>query len=391
MPQAKYRHVHYLLIGAFFLALLLPLTDSVLHLDPLPRPSERRTPAGFPHLPTNWKEALAYPAAFDAFYSDNFGWRSTLVRGYMDAKVRLFHASPISWSVLGKDDWCFLAHDQALKSFWDPDPSASMDGRLKYYEKQRAIAEKYGAKFMVAFGPDKASIYPEYLPSWMQPPDRPGALARLADYMHGHSKIPFLDLTDTLIEAKKGDLVYNPVESHWNGIGAYAAYKALLLPMRDRFPQLPEVAAASLRRISVPTGGKEVTGEIDIAYFDRFPYVGYENSAPTATQVSAAPLVEALPELKGKTLSCFENKNKALPKILVFHDSFGYELRSYLPESFGRAVFLLENNVRESVVDKERPDIVLMVRVERALYDYTPRANEPGAPAVAPAQPAVQR
>jgi hypothetical protein len=54
-------------------------------------------------------------------------------------------------------------------------------------------------------------------------------------------------------------------------------------------------------------------------------------------------------------------------KVLVFHDSFTTALVPFIKESFGETVFIWKPNFNKTLIEKEKPDIVLQIVVERNL------------------------
>ncbi len=62
----------------------------------------------------------------------------------------------------------------------------------------------------------------------------------------------------------------------------------------------------------------------------------------------------------------------ALPRALVYRDSFGSALVPFLAEHFSRAVFLWEYDVMPSTVRQERPQVVIQEWAGRRLYTRLP-------------------
>ena len=69
---------------------------------------------------------------------------------------------------------------------------------------------------------------------------------------------------------------------------------------------------------------------------------------------------------------------------LMFRDSFGNTLLHYMANQFGKAVFSKESPYRlEKLVTEQKPDLVIMEKVERNLRDYIttpPVINAPEIP-----------
>jgi hypothetical protein len=59
--------------------------------------------------------------------------------------------------------------------------------------------------------------------------------------------------------------------------------------------------------------------------------------------------------------------NRALPRLVMFRDSFASALIPFLSEHFSRAVYLWQYNFDPAVVESEHPDVVIEEWVGRKL------------------------
>ena len=73
---------------------------------------------------------------------------------------------------------------------------------------------------------------------------------------------------------------------------------------------------------------------------------------------------------KGKPLVA-THKDRSLPKLLIFHDSFGGALQQFLSYHFRESVFIasLYSSV---IVRREKPDVVIVLTVERYVDQILP-------------------
>ena len=66
-------------VAAFAIVLLLPAAGMLLDVNDFELLAENRRPAQRPALPTNFSETRGFPAAFERWFDDHFGFRSHLV------------------------------------------------------------------------------------------------------------------------------------------------------------------------------------------------------------------------------------------------------------------------------------------------------------------------
>jgi hypothetical protein len=67
-----------------------------------------------------------------------------------------------------------------------------------------------------------------------------------------------------------------------------------------------------------------------------------------------------------------EIDDPALPKAVVFRDSFGSALIPFLAEHFRRSVYLWRYDFAVDVLEQERPDVVIWLMTSRRLQWYVP-------------------
>jgi hypothetical protein len=62
-----------------------------------------------------------------------------------------------------------------------------------------------------------------------------------------------------------------------------------------------------------------------------------------------------------------------LPRLVMFHDSFGTALKPFLAEHFARALFEFQAMAfDESILEREKPDLVIQEITERYMWvDFT--------------------
>ena len=361
------RLTNILLVPLFFVGLWTPLLENVGKVDPTPRPHERRNPASKPALALGWQALDAYPKAFEAYYNDHFGFRNSLISTYMNIQAALLGVSPVSWAVIGKEGWTFVAHDQALASYRCTIPLTEKHLRQHHYiiEKSRDIAAKYGAKYLNVWAPNKHSIYPEYLPDWLTKIGEESNLDQLLRYMAEHSDVEVLDLRPALLEAKKTGRLYFRANTHWNTVGGYVGYKAIAERIRPWFDNFVEIPEDRVRIHTRKRADYDPPLMIDIEKYRNVTIREARLREEYGRRIAKTLPGVALPQHADVTV--FENPDKSLPRLVMFHDSFGYALFPFLKESFSRIVFSQRPYFSEDIIAHEKPDLVLEVHAERQL------------------------
>jgi len=179
-----------------------------------------------------------------------------------------------------------------------------------------------------------------------------------------------VDLRPALFGAKARERVYQKTDTHWNDRGAFAAYQQIIGAVRGRVPQTPPAWTRDdfdARETIVPgmdlagmMGLTRVLTEDDLRLVPRRP-----RRARVVEPSGAAPSDEL-----GRIVTTIDDP--ALPRAVIFRDSFVSRLAPFLSEHFSRAVYLWQNDFDADVVSRERPDVVIQEIVGRHLYTFVP-------------------
>jgi hypothetical protein len=330
---------------------------------------------------TEWPSLLPlaeFPPRFEHAFSDQFRSRGTLVHWYHATLLKVFHSSPVSNVLIGRDGWLFFLgedghsldrHYRGILAIEDRDLASTA---AELARRQRYLASR-GIAYLVAVVPEKFTIYPEYLPEWVAPSAAPHPLKRL-DAMIG-ARVNYVDLTEALREAKALKRVYYQTDSHWNLLGAAVGYETIMRRAQQLLgdQRLPAIAAAprppyvpgtdwymgDLARMIV---GASVYREPDYAPFHKV----------VADQ--AGRCARRIDDGSDAGFQIYECARPGLPKALVYHDSMSVYLMPLLPENFGRTVFVLSQRLDTALIEREKPDIVIEELVERGVLvpGYSP-------------------
>jgi hypothetical protein len=255
--------------------------------------------------------------------------------------------SSLSW-YRGKDDWLFLGNaydDGVAKVKLSIRPKAEKVAEVKQvFSLATQAAHHHGAKIALILGPDKTSIYPEFLPEVITPsPIRYSAF--FLNELRTIERLTVYDPSADLLTAKNTEgLLYWRTDTHWNAKGAYLAYvglmKHLSLPYVDLSFKQGEVRPGDL---------------IGISKLKDFPIRPDDHWEALWTKLG-------------------DSGSKALVPlhIWVVGDSFTEGLKDYLNASFAQVHYLghwdqkLKTLPQELEQAPKKPDLILVVRVERS-------------------------
>lgn len=181
-----------------------------------------------------------------------------------------------------------------------------------------------------------------------------------------------LDLRPALLKEKARGRLYYKTDPHWNELGAYFAYREIILTLRQWFPKLQPVQLSDFIVVTTtePGGGlarwlgmKEVLTEERIALRPKRPRLAKEVAGATAPQVREK--IEVIFQEQYVT----EAPQAAIPRGVMFRDSYAIALMSFLSEHFGRMTYFERGMFcfDRELVERERPQVVIQEIVEGSL------------------------
>jgi hypothetical protein len=359
-----------ILVAAFVTALVAPGVVMLAGLDREVPTGENRELAPWPAAPRTWAAWRAWPGSASRYFEDHFGLRARLVRWQAALRLRVFGVSASPDVIVGRDGWLFYAGEGAVEDIVSEVPFTpeELEGWRTTLEHTQDWMEARGIAYVFVIAPDKHAVYPELLPSSVRQVGAETRTDALVRYLRDRSTVPVLDLRGALEAAKGRERVYHRTDTHWNDRGALAASQALWRMLAPRLEApLQERGAYVARAVPVPgldlasmLGIADAVTEVDLRLVPRLPR--------RARIVEPAHPDARLMEPRVVT----EQDAAALPRAVVFRDSFASALIPFLSERFSRAVYLWQYNVDPYVVLTEHPDVVIQEWVGRRLGTATP-------------------
>ncbi|MGB9368722.1 MAG: hypothetical protein WCE79_22190 [Xanthobacteraceae bacterium] len=323
---------------------------------------DNRPPARMPGVPSSLSlgDLRQFHREFIAFVDDNFGLRAEMVQ--LNIRVRsAIGVSAIPGMFMGKEGWFFLKTDsdvldqvRALNRFTDGD----LDEWIDLMEAQQRWVKAQGAAMVIVVAPNQHTIYPEYLPRYVNrvwPETRLDQIVRRLK--ERGSTLVVVDPRRDLWAAKERALLYHKYEDHWNALGAFIAYSAAMKEARKLLPALQPLALSDYaitqgyRTWNIPP-----VGEAD-PVFSLKSGSRILDRRVLDNKVTLRPVVETTTSLT------------TAPTALVYGDSFGDVMAPFLNETFRRTVSVATAHYPfpTKLIQELKPDVVILEMVERSL------------------------
>jgi alginate O-acetyltransferase complex protein AlgJ len=308
-----------------------------------------------------------FPTKFESFFNDHLAARERMTAILGRVKMRCLKSSPTPRVWVGRDEWLFYNHnaDPIYHGRIDFEVPALVDYWARELSARRKHVEALGAKYLVVIAPNKQSVHPEFLLTANWEPGRT-TLDRVLERCLRDPQLSILDLRVPLREAKAEQPVYLRFDSHWNHIGAYAAYASIVArlgewdrrlqpyPFSYFVPHFDHMEKGDLARL---VGlGDRLTDELTAIA------ISITRSRLTKEQV---PRNANSLQHVSSFVSVLEGED--LPRAVLLTDSFGEYPAMWLREHFSRLVTVGTYALELGLIDRERPDFVIQLIIERQL------------------------
>ncbi len=396
----KSRVYSYILIIIFLLVVTLPNIVMIAglnkYIDRVTETRELRREHTLPKLEPSLQSFREYFRALQAYYVNNYGFRSVLVEAYntiLSDYLNNFNERSV---IYGKDSWMFWAGDGVLEQYRAIRPLT--DDQLIRYRKilyeRHAWCEANGMTYIFIIAPNKHGIYSEYLPDWIDKADDMSQTDQLAALFQ-ESEVNYIDVRPVLIENKERFRLYYKFDTHWNELGAFVAYREIMDTVQERFPRLNplELDDFTITYVNRTEGDmyyylgmkKELRERVpvlkpDRPYRARKMYMGRQGGKKDEKTANVIEPFYAERSSVSQSFIISTVNDPALPKAVMFRDSMATAMVPYLSENFRRIVYswdYFSHDFKVDILDHEKPDIVITEIGERAIHRVIEKDNPP--------------
>lgn len=289
--------------------------------------------------------------------------------------------------IIGYADWLYLGDEHAATRTVTRRGVSPED-----IERGRRIAEATLAwerwlglegvrLYRIMVGPNKETIYPEYLPEWA----KPAASAPVDTLFNALTGERYIDPRAALAQAKdrQSQPLYYRLDTHWNSLGAAHTLRVFADHIHQYAPSLrwPFGEVITVSRVGVrPFGDLAGLLRLSAPLQDPEPAVEINTDGPidiVQRDLDSGQIIAAggNPRIETPTSALHVSSDSALnaKRVLWLRDSFGEALAPFMAATFTETVQLhwsdaLEDDGRRLIelVQSWQPDYVFVTVVERS-------------------------
>jgi alginate O-acetyltransferase complex protein AlgJ len=286
--------------------------------------------------------------------------------------------------LIGRSNWLYLDSEYQEKIAQPSDLSSSQDLGLRI----GAALEQWNAFFLahhipvfqILIAPNKASIYPEFLPGWAIP--RVSILKQ--GFIPESARAFYVDPSQSLLQEKTKHTspLYYQTDTHWNALGAGVAFQAFASQVSKRAPEIRWPDARAFELLNNPSReGGDLANLLRLSntLSDRTAILRGPNTAITTVRLDFdtqsiryqggnPPFASTDKPILIESTGALNHK-----KVLWLGDSFGTELAPMMAMTFDRILFMhWDEGIRPGgrlaeLVSQWKPDYVFFTVAERSL------------------------
>ena len=285
--------------------------------------------------------------------------------------------------MIGKDNWLYLGdlYEKTItvrrRGATAEDLESAKKIRLATDLWEQWLKRRGVLQAQIILGPDKGTIYPEFLPFWA----RPAAASATDTLLANVSKKLYVDTRPALRSAKSqySEALYYKTDTHWNSLGAWVAFRAFAKEfdrkeggLRWLSDQQVHVLAVNQRKggdlanflkIAEMLPDSEVVIQIDSEYPIETEQYDFDTANLTASGGNP-PIGPPQHPLLVKSRNALNQK-----RVLWLRDSFGTAMAPFMAATFNETLQIhygaTDPALLARLVDTFKPDYVFITVVER--------------------------
>lgn len=309
-----------------------------------------------------------FAVEMNTWIQEHIGFRNQMISVNSRLRTGLFGQGATDDIVVGKEDWLFY-----YESVDDYLHVPTITGRNAANAAHtaalfQAYAREQGSEFLLAFLPNKNTVYGEYMPYYYAPRQGEAGSRELFLAALQAEGVNFVDLLPAMQEAAKKGQIYQKQDSHWTYEGALYGYRAIM-----------EASGLAYEPFEGMTFTKEENWPADLAI-----YLYGEGAQP---DVQAYPDYTFTYGYKSRTtavdaLSLETYSAGGQGSLVIYRDSFLNTMQAYVAQSFEKAYFSRALPYQGSLIGRQQADLTILQITERSLGSYVFRAPQMPAPSV---------
>ena len=335
--------------------------------------NENRYMAEKPQFSVN--NYTTFASNYESYFEDHLQFRQLLIELNNVIDYFIFETSSNDSVIIGEEGWLFYIeslHDYQRINQYSQEELEAIRGKVmrtkKYFAEQ-------GIEFVIFIGPNKNTIYGEYMPSKYYVSDESSRIEQLVEYLKETTDVNIIYPNEELNEAKEIHpelLYYLKLDTHWNYMGGYFGSIPLLESLKVSPVDFEDIEYTIVNEPDFIWGGYDEANMLGLArelnedtnyilHGGALDYVRYQGDSRRNVDYYNGVI---------RTYSDIGDKRK----VFLARDSFGEAITPYLGAAFSEVCSVKTADLYAGQIEMEKPDILVLEIVERSVtidsFDY---------------------
>ncbi len=346
----------------FFVVISIPSVGMIWNKTTTTK--EKKELASFPTLIKDGSFNKKVFNEYDDYLGDHFAYKQELVTANAIIHSKLFNESTERQVIKGKEGYLFFR--TGVENYIGENVLTNRQV-FNATESLKLIQEyctNKGIKFAFTIAPNKATLYPKYLPKiYSKQLTDNNSLEKLTISLK-ENNINYVDLVKVF--KNNDEVLYHKLDSHWNNKGAVLANNTILDYLNKEHNDYSDTAytikedySGDLYNMVYPTGTKK-DKQIYYDYNKEFTIDSENNSFEDNFVKTTNPYKEGT--------------------VMVFRDSYGNSWSQFVAQEYNKGYFSRESGYNLSYLDEYNCDTLIIEITERhlsSLQQYPPIISAP--------------
>lgn len=333
---------------------------------------EKRLAFPFIHFSKD-QELKIYTKQLELYLKDQLPGRSQLIISNNLVRYKIFsELANNSMVYFGKENWMFYIGENVKGVYENKRLYTEEELNLlkKHLEERRDWLAKKGIAYYVFFPRMSHYFYQEKIGKGLYQYNKQARLIQFIDFLKKNSTINVIDVYTPMLRAKKSyqrDLYYHS-DSHWNLFGAYFAYEEIIHRLKENFSNIGDpIPLKEIEWLESESNEADLSKLISLSnVITRHEYIPLHPAVNSATPIATPNY----PEYQSvHPLLSYRGSDSAAPKLLMNRDSYSNFLIPYFSKHFSKQTYVWSPLFFPTIIEKEKPDIVVTEMMERFLDD----------------------
>ena len=315
-----------------------------------------------------------YPREYETYFNDYIPFRNELNQLKNIIDIFIFHYIFNDKVILGKDNWLFIRDNILMDKYLGLNKEYYTNEELeKIKDNLISLRDKLkdnDIDFLLMVCNDKQFIYDEYMPDYIKRKNTLSPTDQILGYITNNTDIKVLYTKDNLLKYKYKYQSYYKYDTHWNYIGGYITYIDMKRILNIDYNDITNTQILTFKGIHENNYKYGVYH--DLAYMlglSKFNFYNDDNFYVISNYMKEKYYITNY-----ENTFTFETKSTNIiynDKLFIIRDSYVHNMVEYISSDFYNVFYYRFEDFesKSSQILKERPDIVIVEIVERALKD----------------------